>query len=245
MSKPPLTISDSYAKPLPKRFYKVVQVASLADQYTVELDGRAVKTPLKRPMAMASPVLAAAVAAEWSAQVEVINPNTMPLTRLVTTAVDAVAGQEAVVIADMASYAGSDLVCYRADTPAELIARQAVSWDPIVAFARQEFGIAFKTTTGLTHVAQPPETVSRVAEAIGALPALHVAALHQLTTLTGSVLLALALQRGRLTIDALWAAAHIDEDWQIEKWGTDEEAEVRRAHRLKDARAAAFILSTA
>jgi chaperone required for assembly of F1-ATPase len=243
-AKPP-TITDRMGKPLPKRFYTAVTVAAGAAGQRVLLDGRAVKTPRKAELVVASAVLAAAIAAEWAAQVDVIAPATMPVTTLVCTALDAVAGQEALVRAEIVNYAGSDLLCYRAAAPVGLAAAQARAWDPVLVWAKAALDTPFVATVGLTHVAQPPAVAVRMAAALAAVPALPLAAVHVLTTLTGSALLALAVQRRFLTLEAAWAAAHVDEDWQISQWGEDHEAALRRTRRLREARAAALVLSEA
>jgi chaperone required for assembly of F1-ATPase len=242
MSHPPSKISDTMKKPLPKRFYKRASHAARDGAFAIELDGRPAKTPLKRQLATSCEPLAATMAAEWEAQVSEIDPGRMPVTRIVITAIDAVTGKEADVAADMAAYAGSDFLCYRADGPEALVTRQCAAWDPILAWARAELSADFKTTSGLMHVAQPPAATTKIAEALHGQSALRLAALHVLTTLTGSAILALAIARRHVTLDTAWAAAHVDEDWQIEKWGADAEAEARRAGRLIDARAAALIL---
>jgi chaperone required for assembly of F1-ATPase len=242
VSDPQKPKSDPSGRPLPRRFYKVAAIAARDGVFALELDGRAARTPLKRPLTVQARALGEALAAEWSAQSDVIDPARMPLTRLVTTAIDAVAGREADVCADIVKYAGSDLLCYRADAPAALVARQAAAWDPVLTWAHAAFGAVFVVTHGLVHVAQPPPTSAKLAAALEPYAALPVAALHTLTTMTGSALLALAVAHAHMSFDAAWAAAHIDEDWQIEKWGSDAEAASRRAYRYRDAAAAALVL---
>jgi chaperone required for assembly of F1-ATPase len=234
--------SDASGRPLPKRFYKVAAVAPRDAGFVLELDGRPARTPLKRPLIVAARPLGDALASEWSAQTTMIDPATMPLTRLVTTAIDAVTGREADVRADIVKYAGSDLLCYRADGPAALVARQAEAWDPVLVWARMAFGAVFVATHGVIHVAQPAPTSDKIAIALEPFAALPLAALHSLTTMMGSALLALAVAHDHVSLDAAWAAAHIDEDWQIEAWGGDAEAENRRALRYRDAVAAALVL---
>jgi len=227
--------------PLPKRFYKDVGIAAVPEAggaIAVQLDGRPVRTPKKRPLALPTRALADLVAEEWRQQGERIDPAKMPLTRLANTAIDAVAERKAEVAADVVAHAGSDLLCYRADGPEGLQRRQAAAWEPIVAWAEATFDCHFERAEGVMPIVQPPETSEQLAAAIVDLDEFRLAALHVMTTLTGSALLALAHVRGRLSLETAWAAAHIDEDWQIEQWGRDEEADARRAHRLDEMRAA-------
>lgn len=237
-------IKDTLLKPLPKRFYKDVAVTSDPKHgHVITLDGRRAHTPRKKLLATPVTELADKIAEEWRVQVETINPAHMPLTTLLCTALDAVTGREADVAADIAKYAGSDLLCYRAQSPAKLVARQSASWDPLIAWSKSALGADFKVTTGLIHVAQSETALRAVAATVEPHDPLTLAGLHVLTTITGSVILALAVHRKHLTLQQAWAAAHVDEDWQIEQWGTDYEAEDRRAKRLRDAEAAAFVLT--
>jgi chaperone required for assembly of F1-ATPase len=240
-AKPP-TLRDRIGKPLPKRFYSAVTVGIGPDGYQILLDGRAAKTPRKADIVAVDERVAQALADEWAAQRDVIAPATMPLTTLVCTALDAVAGQEASVRAEIAAYAASDLLCYRCEIPLGLAAAQARSWDPVLAWAEARLGTPFTTAVGLIHVAQPAAVQSGMARALADIAALPLAAVHVLTTITGSAVLALAVQLRHLDLDAAWTAAHVDEDWQIAQWGEDDEARLRRERRLRDARAAAFIL---
>ena len=227
--------------PLPKRFYKAATVGAHADGFAVLLDGRAVKTPGKAALVVPRRNIAEAIAAEWSAQGEFIDPKLMPMTRLVNSAIDGVAGQEAEVAADAAKYAGSDLVCYRAEAPAALVALQALHWDPVLAWAEATFECWFRTSIGVVYVEQPGGNAPRVAAAIADLDAFQLAGLHSMTTLMGSALLALAVQRRHLDAAAAWTAAHVDEDFQISQWGEDDEAVSRRAFRWRDMQAAALL----
>ncbi len=167
----------------------------------------------------------------------------MPLTRLANSAIDGVAGREAEVRADIAEYAGSDLVCYRAHGPERLVERQCRAWDPILAWSRDTLGARFEVATGIMPVAQPDAGRAAVAEALARLDAFTLAALHVMTTLMGSALLALAHARGRLSAEEAWAAAHVDEDWQISQWGKDAEAAARRERRWAEMQAASRMLS--
>lgn len=223
-------ISDSLAKPLARRFYKEASVGDVAP-FQILLDRRAVKTPKKRALAVPTKALAEAIAEEWQAQQEFVDPSRMPLTRFANTAIDAVSETENAVAADIVAYAGSDLVCYRAETPEELVALQSREWNPIVAWADATLGATFRVVPGVMHVEQPPVALAAVAKALTPHDAFRLTGLHVLTTLMGSALLTLALARGALTADAAWSAAHVDEDYQISLWGEDAEAVARRRGR--------------
>lgn len=227
---PKRVISDSLAKPLAKRFYKLASVSDVAP-FQILLDGRPVKTPKKRPLAVPTRALAEAIAEEWQAQQEFVDPSRMPLTRFANTAIDAVSETQDAVAADIVAYAGSDLVCYRAETPDELVVRQARAWNPIVAWADEALSATFKAVPGVVHVPQSPEALAAVAEALKPHDAFRLTGLHVLTTLMGSALLALALAAGAITPDGAWADAHVDEDYQISLWGEDAEAVARRRGR--------------
>ena len=243
-------------KPLPKRFYKDATVGEApiavpaatpgislcVGGYPVLLDGRGAKTPRRKALVLPTEGLAGAVAAEWQAQLSVINPVLMPLTRLANTALDGVMGREADVRADIVKYAGSDLLCYRAESPAALTRRQAEHWDSVLAWANGRLGAVFQTGSGLMPVRQPPGIATALAVALEPLDAFRLTSLHVMTTLTGSAVLALAVLEGELAAKAAWLAAHVDEDWQIERWGADGEAEIRRARRWTEMTAAARML---
>lgn len=233
---------DALRAPLPKRFYASVSVAPMEAGFTVLLDGRPVRTPAKRPFVVPVEALANAVAGEWEAQGERIDPASMPLTRLVNTALDAVAEKMAEVADDVAAFAASDLLCYRAEGPEALARRQAEAWDPPLAWARSALGADLAVQTGLMPVDQPAAAIASVRRALDRLDALSLAAAHVLTTLTGSAVLALAHVEDRLTLDETWAAATVDERWQSEQWGRDAEAEARAAARFTEATAASRCL---
>lgn len=229
--------------PLPKRFYQDVAIRQDAEGWSILLDGRVVKTPGKRQLVLPSEHLAVAVAAEWRAQATVIDPGTMHLTRIANTAIEAVPAKRDEVAADIVAFAGSDLLCYRASGPGALVARQGAMWDPILQWASAELGARFVLAEGVMPVEQPQASLDRIAEAVKDLDALQLSGLHVATTLTGSALLALAVLRGRLSPAGAWAAAHADEDYQIEQWGTDEEATARRAYRWQEMQAASLALA--
>jgi chaperone required for assembly of F1-ATPase len=228
---------------LPRRFYTTVGVGLSADGgHTILLDGRIARTPGKRALRLPSKALAEAVATEWDVQQKVIDPATMPLTRLVNTAIDGVEARMADVAADVVKYAGSDLLCYRADYPDGLAARQRALWDPVLAWAAKHHKASFTVANGLMPVAQPEEAGQRVADAVAPLDPLRLTALHVMTTLMGSALLGLAVIGGHLTPEAAWEAAHVDEDWQIAEWGEDTEALARRERRWREMQAASALV---
>jgi chaperone required for assembly of F1-ATPase len=239
----PRTVARRGGRPaLRRRFYRNAAIASTPDSHGVVLDDKPIHTPARRPLAAPTPALAQAIAAEWQAQRELIDPATMPLTRLANTIIDGVADAEAPVAAEIEKYLASDLLFYRATGPLKLRDRQAQQWDPILAWARDALGADFKLGEGIVHVAQPEAALKAAAAVIPTDP-WQLGAVHVVTTLTGSALIALALLRGRLTAEAAWQAAHVDEDWNMEQWGQDEMALERRAFRFADLQAAATILS--
>lgn len=245
---PPPPTAGARTQALPKRFYTSVTVAGApaeSSAWQVLLDGRPVRTPAKRSLALPSPALAAAVAEEWAQQGERIDPARMPLTRIVNAAIDGVAGRQGEVAADVVKYAGSDLVCYRADFPDALVARQRAHWDPLIAWAQTELGCPLVTASGLMPVAQPAGVAEAVRRALADMGVMQLAALHVMTTLLGSAVLALAVARGRLTAEQAWIAAHVDEDHQISEWGEDAEAAARRALRWREMQAAARLVELA
>ena len=225
--------------PLPKRFYKDVTVGEVSGEHAILLDGRPVKTPAKTPLTLPTRTAADRVAAEWEAQKEVIDPARMPLTRLVNTALDGVATELDAVFDDIVKYAGTDLLCYRADAPQSLVAAQAAKWNPVLYWAAEDLGARFILAEGVIHQEQPAAAIEAFSNALARYrSAIEIAALHTITTLTGSALLALAFAEGRLTEEEAWHAAHADEDWNIEQWGSDAEAEARRAARWIEMKAA-------
>lgn len=227
--------------PLRKKFYENASGGEVPGGFAVLLDGKQVRTPGKNPLVAPKREIADAIAAEWNAQGEMIDPMTMPLTRLANSTIDGVENNVAAVADDIAKFFGSDLLFYRAAFPEELIARQTQHWDPVLRWAADDLGAHFILTEGIMHVTQPDKAVAAARAALPA-DAWRVAALHVVTTVTGSALLALALTQGALSRQQVWAAAHVDEDWNSEKWGSDGEVELRRAARLLDFEAAATVL---
>ena len=224
-----------------KRFYKTAGVAEAEGGFALNLDGRTARTPAKRPLVVPTRALAEAIAVEWEAQREFLAPATMPLTRLAHSAIDGVAEALEATIAEIAKYAETDLVCYRALEPEKLASRQAEAFDPVLAFAEGELGARFVLAGGIMHVPQPAASLAAVRAAIPAEP-FAVTALHGLTSLSGSVLIALMIAREAIAPEAAWAAAHVDEDFQIEAWGEDEEAMRRRESRWREFEAASAAL---
>ena len=240
-------VRDASKQVLPKRFYQDVSVEERDGAFAILLDGRPVRTPRQSRLSLPTREAAELVANEWRAQGAQIDPSTMPATRLVNAALDGVAGDIDAVAADIVKYAGSDLLCYRASEPAALVAAQNAHWQPVLTFMREKFDARFAIGEGIVFITQPPETIEAVAHAVaeiaqGKNAALNIAALHLVTTLTGSALLALAFFHGALTCDEAWAAAHVDEDEQMRVWGLDSEALRRRAARFEDMKAACALL---
>jgi chaperone required for assembly of F1-ATPase len=224
-----------------ERFYKSVSAAESAP-FAVLLDGRPVKTPARNTLAAPTRPLAQAIAAEWDAQGERIDPAGMPLTRIANSIIDGVAPAPDPVGEDLAKYLGSDLLCYRAGTPDGLVGRQTEHWDPILDWARTVLGARFMLGEGIVFVTQPDNAIAAARAAIPADP-WRLGAAHVVTTLTGSALIALALCAGRIDVDAAWAASNVDEDWNMQLWGHDEMALVARAARFADLQAAGTVLA--
>jgi chaperone required for assembly of F1-ATPase len=227
---------------LPRRFYATAAAAAVANGHAVRLDDKPVHTPARRVLAAPTPALAEAIAAEWQAQKDVIDPAKMPLTRLANAIIDGVADASQPVAEEIAKYLASDLTFYRAGSPPGLVERQARHWDPILDWARQAFGADFKLGEGVVYVAQP---AAALAAARAAIPEelWRLGAVHSVTTLSGSALIALAMARGALSADAAWQAAQVDEDWNMAQWGRDEMAMARRDFRFAEFQATATVLA--
>jgi len=227
-----------------KRIYKAVAVAPADDGagFAVHLDGRPVRSPGQRPLAVPARTLAEAVAAEWDAQGDEVDAHSMPMTGFAATVLDRVSPQRDFVVTELAGYGGSDLVCYLADEPAELIVRQEAAWAPLRDWAESAFEARLRPTAGIMPVAQSAESLEALHRAVQALGDWELAPLHTLTTITGSLVLGLAVLHGRLDAEAAYTASEVDEAFQIEKWGMDREAELRRrARRAEVAEAAKFV----
>ena len=238
-------VKEQSRKRLPKRFYKDVSTELREGAFAVLLDGKPVRTPAGNALALPTEAAADLVAAEWRAQGEFIDPSSMPVTRLVNTALDGVAKNPGAVAADIAKYSGSDLVCYRVGEPEGLVAAQAVAWDPALDFAREKLGARFRLAGGVMFVQQPADAIDAVSRTVARYEdsPLKLAALHSMTTLAGSALLALMIAGGAHSAEDAWAAAHVDEDFQMERWGLDSEALAKRAARFADMKAAAELLA--
>lgn len=219
-----------------RRFWKEVAVAPREAGHAVLLDARPLRTPAKRPLEVPTRALALAMAQEWHEQGPRIDPNAMPVTRAANSALDKVAPQRAAVARMLAEYGGADLLCYRAEAPAELVARQAAAWDPWLGWAREALGAPLVQTRGVMHVPQPQQSLDRLAARVAAEDAFRLTALHDLVTLSGSLILGLAVAGHALAPTDAWEVSRIDEIWQEEQWGRDEEA-----HAMAEARRAAFL----
>jgi chaperone required for assembly of F1-ATPase len=217
-------------------------VAATPRSFRLLLDGKPLLTPAKRTFAVNTRALAEAIAGEWSAQGDCIDPKSMPLTRLANSAIDGVRGRERAVRGDIAKYAASDLLCYRADRPDALVRLQREAWDGVLAWARETLEVRLRTGAGLMPIAQPADAAPAVANALEHLDCFGLAAMHVITSLTGSVLLALALAHGQITARRAWEAAHVDEEFQISQWGADAEAAARQQRRGIEMQAASRML---
>lgn len=226
-----------------RRFWTSADVEPAEGGWQVVLDGRPVRTPGKRPLILPTRALARAIADEWDAQADAIDPGAMPLTRAANSAVEKVAPQFDAVADMLAEYGGTDLICYRAERPAALAARQAEAWDPLVLWAHQALDAPLRVTRGVMPVAQDPVALARLRARLGQLSPWELTALHDLVTLPGSLVLGLAVLSGRLDADTAHAAARIDEEYQAQEWGRDDEAEAAAAARLEALRVAARLLS--
>jgi chaperone required for assembly of F1-ATPase len=240
----PMRAAQANMRPQPvRRFYKTAEVTEEGGRFVLSLDGRRARTPGRNPLAGQSQALMLEVAKEWGRQRETIDPADMPLTRLLNSAIDGVAHTMAETRADVLRYAGSDLLCYRAEEPGTLVQRQAHAFDPVLRWAADELGARFHVTAGVTHVAQPNAALAAIGAAVDAYDdAVALAALSVMTTLTGSALLALAVARGFLSVEAAWQAAHVDEDFQAERWGADGEAMAQRDARRREFEAAGVVV---
>ncbi|RAI43355.1 ATP12 family chaperone protein [Rhodoplanes roseus] len=229
-------------RPLRRRFYETASLRETAEGVAVELDGKPVRTPARRLLAFPNAAIAERAAAEWRDQVEVIDPARMPLTRLANAIIDAVADRPDEVAGEIARYLGSDLLVYRAEGPERLVERQGRAWDPVLAWARDSHGARFVLVEGVVFTTQPERAVAAMRALLPDDP-WRLGALHVVTALTGSALLALALAEGAIVADETWSAAHVDEDWNMDLWGHDEQALARRAFRRTEFDAAAAILA--
>jgi chaperone required for assembly of F1-ATPase len=216
------------ARKLPKRFYKIV---AISDDNRVLLDDRVIKTPMKASLVLPNRALAEAVAEEWKAQGEFINPVSMKMTKLANTAIDRVATERIKIQGEIVQYAGSDLVCYRALSPERLVRRQAEIWDPVIAFVNERLGVSFTATSGVVHSQQKPETLLIFGKHVARFDAFKLVAFHHAMAQTGSALLTCMMLEHAIDRDAAWHVAMLDEEYQSEEWGRDDEADMRRANQ--------------
>jgi len=226
-----------------ERFYKSAGVTETPDGFGVALDGKPLRTPAKRPLTVPARALAEAIAEEWLAQGETVDPKRLPLTRLASIALDLVAPRREAVVAAVAKYAGTDLVCYRAEQPPELAERQHAAWQPLVDWATLRFDAPLTVTAGILPVVQPAASLKALEAAISAYETHCLAALHLATAACGSLVVALALIEGRIDAEAAFAAAELDESYEIERWGEDAEQARRRAGLKEDVALAARFVS--
>ena len=224
-----------------KRFWKNVSAEEVDGGFAVHLDGRPVRTPLKTPVIVPTQAMADAMRAEWDAQVEKIDPLSMPVTRAANAALDKVATQHAEVVDMLSAYGDSDLLCYRAEGPDGLVAAQAAGWDPLVDWSATDLGAPLLLRTGVMHAPQDPKSLATLHAHVADFDAFQLTAFHDLVAISGSLILGLAVTRDRLTAEQVWDLSRIDESWQIAQWGADEEAEAQAALKKRDMiRAEAF-----
>lgn len=234
--------AGSLATELPRRFYRETGVAPAEGGFAVTLDGRPTRTPGRVPVVVPSEALAQRMAAEWGAQGERIDPATMPVVRLVNSAVESGVEKLPAFRDEIVGYAGNDVLLYRADSPQELVAAEEKLWDAALVKLARHFGVAFQPTIGIIHQPQPAATLKRLSEALAGETLLPLAALVSITTLTGSGLLAIGLRHGLFTPDEVWTAAHVDEDHNLRLWGAVEEAVARRTQRRGEFDAAVSVV---
>jgi chaperone required for assembly of F1-ATPase len=226
----------------PKRFWKEATVVEVDGGFTVQLDGRAVKSPAKALLVVPRRTMAEAIAAEWQAQEKDVDPRTMPVTRSANAAIDKVAPQRAEVCQMLADYGGHDLLCYRAIGPEELVRRQVAAWDPVLEWGACVLAAPLASGQGVMHVEQPGESLTRLAAELDRLDSFQIAAVHDLVTISGSLLLSIAVRHRHLSAETAWAISRIDEEFQAEQWGRDDDAEAAAASKKRAFETAAAIL---
>ena len=225
-----------------KRFWKTAAVVEAEGGFAVELDGRRLRTPAREELVVPARALADAIAAEWNECGEQVDPRAMPLTGLANAAIDRVAPDKGAFATNLARYADTDLICYRAEGPATLIARQAESWDALLGWARRRYDVDFATCSGVMHVAQPEETVRKLGHAVASLDDFQLAGLSPLVTIGGSLIAALAVLEKMMPATEAWEAVSLDDRWQMEQWGADAEAQAALDARQRDFLAGARFL---
>lgn len=230
-----------------KRFWTEASVVTTENGYSVQLDGRSVKTPAKALLEVPTAAMAEAIKLEWDAQSEKIDPMTMPVTRTANSALDKVRIQHAEVADMLAAYGDSDLICYRADSPEELVQAQAVGWDPLLKFAEEKLGATLESRVGIMHAPQSKAANQVLTDLTHQLGDFELAAFHDLVSLSGSLVIGFAAIHSHLPVETLWNLSRIDEDWQIKLWGEDEEAtaqaEIKRQAFLHSERFYRFTVS--
>jgi len=244
LNKKSLFIPEKLDAPkLHKRFYKAVSVVPDEDGFAIALDGRQLKSPSKRPLVFPTQALADVVAQEWDAQAEHIVPTSMPLMALMATAVDRIGPERVVVTEQIAAYGGSDLLCYRAEGPADLVALQAKAWDPWLTWIAEDVGASLRTTAGIIHVQQPDAALEAITKAVDLFDDNRLSALSIITAMGGSVVIGLAFLQGQITAAKAYEAVTVDEAYQETTWGVDAEAAARRAGIRAEFLAAEHFLS--
>lgn len=226
----------------PRRFYQSVALTAADDGHRITLDGRPARTPAGRPLVLPSAALGAAIAAEWDAQRETIDPETMPLTRLAFTAIDRIGGQRAAIIDGLLAYAGSDVLCYRAQGPRELVALEDATWQPILDWAAAQLGVRLAVSEGIVPLSQGNDAIETLTTAVAACDDMALAGLASIAQTAGSLVIALAVVRGRIDAEAAFRAAFLDECYQAERWGYDPEAASRRDRLAAEIAAAAVFV---
>ncbi|EYS89968.1 hypothetical protein H704_00655 [Bartonella bacilliformis Peru38] len=231
---------------LMKRFYKDVSIVREERGVSILLDGRPITTPAKRHIFVPTEALAALVAQEFKIQEKVIDPAKMPITRLINTVIDGIADNMQVIFEDLLRFVACDMIFYRAQTPKELAKRQCEHWDFLLDWAEEKIGARFNIAEGVMHIEQPWESIHAVSNYLRKIESPYVlAALHTMTTLTGSALIAFAVAEKKIDLDHAWSIAHLDEDWTIEQWKVDEEAMIRRAYKKVEFDAAVTMMTAA
>ncbi len=225
-----------------KRFYEKATVISLAQGFSVELDGREVKTPEKRLNFSPTKAMADVICAEWNAQGNKVVPDSMPMAKMQNTAIDRVDGRRSDLIAELVKYAGTDLLCYHSEFPEDLAARQKKLWQPLLDWVEKNHDITLKVTSGIIHVEQDKAQLGKLSEFLHSLDSFRLTAFYTITTLCGSVSIALNVFGGNITVDQAWAAAQLDDNYQIEQWGSDDEAKIRQDNMKAELDAAALFL---
>ena len=224
-----------------KKFWTEAKAVEVDGGFAVELDGRSVKTPAKAPLVVPTLEMAQEIAFEWDAQDETIKPETMPFTRSANAAIDKVTHQHAEVAQMISDYGDSDLLCYRAEFPQELVKRQAETWDPLLDWADKTFNARLEPRVGVMHAAQDPRAVANLSRVTHAFDAFELTALHDLVGMSGSLILGLAATQNFESPEALWERSRVDERWQAEQWGDDDEAlEVEAKKKTEFLHAARF-----